>query len=74
MSKRSAPVVIVRKHKRLGFGHVIAFALTGGASAGITAVKAATNAGYNARTDAMQASRLLGTREHALLREASAYE
>lgn len=50
-NKRGAPVVIVRKDKRLGkIRHLTAFALTGGASSVYTAAKAATNAGYNART------------------------
>jgi hypothetical protein len=49
--KKGAPVVIARKDKKLNkTGHLIAFALTGGASSVYTATKAATNAGYNART------------------------
>jgi hypothetical protein len=53
--KKGAPVVIVRKDKRLNkTGHLIAFALTGGTSAAYTAAKAATNAGYNARTRKLQ--------------------
>jgi hypothetical protein len=49
--KKGAPVVIVRKDKRLNkLGHLTAFALTGGASGVYSAAKAATNAGYNART------------------------
>lgn len=44
-------VVITRKDKRLHKGwHALAFMLTGGASAPITAAKAGTNAAYNART------------------------
>jgi hypothetical protein len=51
MSKKGTPVVIVRKDKRLHKGlHLAAFALTGGASGVVTAAKAGTNAGYNART------------------------
>ncbi len=51
MSKRNAQVVITRKDKQLRKGwHLLAFMLTGGASAPISAAKAATNAGYNART------------------------
>ena len=49
--KKGAPVVITRKDKRLNkTGHLAAFVLTGGTSAVYTAAKAATNAGYNART------------------------
>lgn len=49
--KKGAPVVITRKDKRLNkTGHLLAFMLTGGASSVYTATKAATNAGYNART------------------------
>jgi hypothetical protein len=45
--KKGAPVAIVRKDKKLNkTGHLIAFALTGGASSVYTATKAATNAGY----------------------------
>jgi hypothetical protein len=55
-ARRGAPVVIVRKDKRLNkTGHLLAFMLTGGASAVVTAGKAATNAGYNARTRQLQA-------------------
>jgi hypothetical protein len=44
-------VAIARKDKRLHKGwHLFAFVLTGGASAPVTAAKAVTNAGYNART------------------------
>jgi hypothetical protein len=51
MSKRGAQVVITRKDKRLHKGaHLLAFALTGGISGIVTAGKAATNVGYNART------------------------
>jgi len=53
--KRGAPVVIVRKDKRLHKGlHLFAFAATGGLSGVATAAKAATNAGYNARTRKLQ--------------------
>jgi len=49
--KKGAPVVIVRKDKKLKkTGHLLAFMVTGGASSVYTATKAATNAGYNART------------------------
>jgi hypothetical protein len=49
--KKNAPVVIVRKDKRLHKGlHLLAFALTGGTSGIVTSAKAGTNAGYNART------------------------
>jgi hypothetical protein len=51
---RRAQVVIVRKHKRLGLGHVVAFAATGGMSAPLTAAKGVTNARYNARTRRLQ--------------------
>lgn len=50
-SRRGAPVVIVRKDKRLHKGaHLVAFALTGGASGIVTAAKSGTNAAYNTRT------------------------
>ena len=55
MSDDKPRVVITRKDKRLGFGHWIAFALTGGASGIYSAGKAVTNAGYNARTRQLQA-------------------
>jgi hypothetical protein len=56
MGKNKTPVVITRKDKRLKKGlHLLAFALTGGASAPVTAAKAATNAGYNSRTRRLQA-------------------
>lgn len=49
--KNRAQVVITRKDKKLKkTGHLLAFALTGGTSSVYTAAKAATNAGYNART------------------------
>ena len=49
--KKGAPVVIVRKDKRLKkVPNLIAFGLTGGLSGVYSATKAATNAGYNART------------------------
>lgn len=48
-------VVITRKDKRLNkTAHLAAFVLTGGASGIVTAAKAATNAGYNARTRQLQ--------------------
>jgi hypothetical protein len=48
---KNPQVVIVRKDKRLRKGlHLLAFVATGGMSAPVTAAKAATNAGYNART------------------------
>jgi hypothetical protein len=51
MRKNKTPVVITRKDKRLHKGlHALAFVATGGASSVVTATKAATNAGYNART------------------------
>jgi hypothetical protein len=50
-STRSTQVVIVRKDKRLNRPfHLLAFMLTGGMSAPLSATRAATNAGYNART------------------------
>jgi hypothetical protein len=56
MGKNKTPVVITRKDKRLKKGlHLLAFALTGGASAPVTGAKAATNAGYNSRTRRLQA-------------------
>jgi len=55
--KKNAPVVVVRKDKRLRKGlHLAAFALTGGASGIVTAAKAGTNAAYNARTRKMAAA------------------
>jgi hypothetical protein len=55
MSKRNAPVVIIRKDKRLHKGgHLLAFMLTGGMSAPISAAKAVTNTRYNARTRELQ--------------------
>ena len=49
-------IVITRKDKRLfKTGHTVAFLLTGGTSAAYTAAKAATNAGYNARTRNLEA-------------------
>jgi hypothetical protein len=51
MRKKKAPVVIVRKDKRLNkVAHLTAFAVTGGTSAVYTAAKAGSNAAYNART------------------------
>jgi hypothetical protein len=57
MSKRGAPVVIMRKDKRVRqkLLHAAAFAATGGASGIVTAAEAANHAGYNARTRALQA-------------------
>ena len=57
MSKKSAPVVIVRKDKRINHKilHGIAFAVTGGASGVVTAAEAANHAAYNARTRQLQA-------------------
>lgn len=53
--RNAAQVVITRKDKRLNkTGHLLAFALTGGTSGIYTATKAATNAGYNARTRELQ--------------------
>lgn len=50
------PVVITRKHKKISkLGHLLAFAATGGTSILYTGAKAATNAGYNARTRQLQA-------------------
>lgn len=57
MGSRMKPqVVIVRKDKRIRhkFLHVVAFALTGGASGVVTAAEVVTNAQYNARTRKMQ--------------------
>lgn len=49
-------VVITRKDKRLRRGlHLLAFTLTGGASAPITVAKAATNHSYNRRTQQLSA-------------------
>jgi hypothetical protein len=57
MRKKNAPVVIVRKDKRLHKGwHLLAFMVTGGASAPVTAAKAATNTSYNARTRKLAAA------------------
>ena len=54
--KKNAPVVIMRKDKKLNkTGHLLAFMVTGGASSAYTAARAATNAGYNARTRQLQA-------------------
>ena len=56
MAKNRAPVVIVRKDKRLKPGrHLLAFALTGGMSGVVTAGVAASNVAYNARTRKLQA-------------------
>jgi len=49
--KKGAPVVIVRKDKKMHkLTHLAAFALTGGASSVVTATRAAQIAAYNART------------------------
>lgn len=51
MGESSPQVVITRKYKRLHKGaHLIAFMLTGGASAPVTAARLATNAAYNNET------------------------
>lgn len=57
MSKRGAPVVIMRKDKRIRHKllHAAAFAATGGASGIVTAAEAANHAGYNVRTRKLQA-------------------
>jgi hypothetical protein len=57
MRKRGAPVVIMRKDKRISHKllHAAAFAATGGASGIVTAAEAANHAGYNARTRKLQA-------------------
>jgi len=66
MGKNKTPVVITRKDKRLKKGlHLLAFALTGGASVPVTAAKAATNAGYNARTRELQAEAEQGSAPRA---------
>jgi hypothetical protein len=73
VSKKNAPVVIVRKDKKLHKGlHLFAFLATGGMSAPVSAAKGATNAGYNARTrklaaqvDAPAAPRQRGGRQRA---------
>jgi hypothetical protein len=55
MARNRTPVVIVRKDKRLKSGrHLLAFAVTGGLSGVYTAARAASNAGYNARTRRLQ--------------------
>ena len=65
MAKNKAPVVITRKDKKLKkTGHLLAFMLTGGASAAVTATKAATNAGYNARTRKLQREAEQAEQEH----------
>jgi hypothetical protein len=57
MSKRGAPVVIMRKDKRIRHKllHAAAFAATGGASGIVTVAEAANHVGYNARTRKLQA-------------------
>lgn len=54
---KGAPVVIVRKDKRVNHKllHAIAFAATGGASSLVTAAEVANHAAYNARTRKLQA-------------------
>jgi hypothetical protein len=56
MSRRNAPVVIVRKDKRVKHKllHAVAFAATGGLSGIGTAVEVANHAAYNARTRELQ--------------------
>jgi hypothetical protein len=56
--KKAAPVVIIRKDKRIRhkLAHAIAFAATGGASGIVTAAEAASHAQYNARTRRLQAA------------------
>jgi hypothetical protein len=55
--KNTAPVVIIRKDKRIRHKllHAIAFAATGGASIAVTGAEALNHAGYNARTRRLQA-------------------
>jgi hypothetical protein len=49
--KKKAPVVIIRKHKRIKpWRHIAAFALTGGTSSVVTAARAVQVSSYNART------------------------
>jgi hypothetical protein len=68
--KKGAPVVITRKDKKLNkTGQGLAFILTGGMSSIYTATKAATNAGYNART-----RRLVEAAEQAEAQQAAAEE
>jgi hypothetical protein len=57
MRKRGAPVVILRKDKKIRHKllHLGAFAVTGGLSGVVTATEVANNAGYNARTRKLQA-------------------
>jgi hypothetical protein len=56
-------VVITRKHKRLHKGwHVLAFMLTGGVSAPVTAARVAANAAYNAETARLAGSSGTGNR------------
>jgi hypothetical protein len=54
---KGAPVVIMRKDKRINHKllHLFAFAATGGASGIVTAAEAANHAAYNARTRKLQA-------------------
>jgi hypothetical protein len=56
MARKKAPVVIVRKDKRIRhkFVHAAAFAATGGTSGLVTAAEAANHAAYNARTRKLQ--------------------
>jgi len=51
-------IVIVRKQKKLHRGaHLLAFVLTAGASAPISAAAAASNAAYNAETERLVTGR-----------------
>jgi hypothetical protein len=55
--RRGAPVVIVRKDKKIKHKvlHAFAFAATGGLSGVVTATEAANQAAYRARTRKLQA-------------------
>jgi hypothetical protein len=54
MAKNTVPVVITRKHKKLGLGAALAFTLTGGLAAPFTMAKGASNIAYNAQTERLQ--------------------
>lgn len=55
MARTNPQITISRKSKRLNRPlHLLAFMLTGGASAPVSAAKAASNAAYNARTRELQ--------------------
>jgi hypothetical protein len=55
MKSRNAPVVLVRKDKRIHKGlHLFAFMATGGISSLFTILKTGTNSGYNRRTRQLQ--------------------